>query len=129
MPTPTSGTVTEGFTFPHASIIRRVLDLFGPDHGLLQYGIRSGTREEFALIETLGSRVSEASDLMGRLRKEGDRPMYLTLDLDFFDPSFVPGVGTPEPGGESFASFVDIMKQLRGHNFVGAGHRGIGPTH
>ena len=34
-----------GFHYSHASIIRRALDHFGPNHELIQYGIRSGTRE------------------------------------------------------------------------------------
>ena len=50
----------------------------------------------------------------------GDRPIYLTLDLDYFDPAFMPGTGTPEPGGEDFHSFVSLMKILREKNFIGA---------
>ena len=49
-----------------------------------------------------------------------NRPIYLTLDLDYFDPSFLPGTGTPEPGGEDFHSFISLMKILQHKNFVGA---------
>ena len=49
-----------------------------------------------------------------------DRPLYLTLDLDFFDPSFLPGTGTPEAGGEDFHCFVALMKILNSKNLVGA---------
>ena len=108
-----------GFTYSHASVMRRALDLFDSGHGLLQYGIRSGTREEFALMEKRGTLVPR-NDLIRRLAREKGRPIYLTLDLDFFDPGLVPGVGTPEPGGEGLPLFVDLMKELQGHYFVGA---------
>jgi agmatinase len=48
------------------------------------------------------------------------RPVYLTLDLDYFDPAFLPGTGTPEPGGQDFFSFVRIVKALRHLNMVAA---------
>ncbi len=49
-----------------------------------------------------------------------DRPIYLTLDLDYFDPAYFPGTGTPEPGGEDFHSFISLLKILSSKNFVGA---------
>ncbi len=48
------------------------------------------------------------------------RPIYLTLDLDFFDPAYLPGTGTPETGGETYHSFIKIMKILNRKNLVGA---------
>ena len=47
-------------------------------------------------------------------------PIYLTFDLDYFDPGVLPGTGTPEPGGEDFHSFLKLVKVLDGKNFVGA---------
>ena len=40
-----------GNYYSHASIIRRALDHFGPEHELIQYGIRSGTKEEYEMDE------------------------------------------------------------------------------
>ena len=51
---------------------------------------------------------------------DAKRPVYMTLDLDFFDPAFFPGTGTPEAGGENFHSFVKIMKILNRKNLIGA---------
>ena len=48
------------------------------------------------------------------------RPIYLTLDLDYFDPAFLPGTGTPEAGGEDFHSFISLLKILQNKKFVGA---------
>ena len=50
---------------------------------------------------------------------DDSRPIYLTFDLDYFDPSYFPGTGTPEPGGETFHSFVKLVKILKNKNFVG----------
>ncbi|MDV6317329.1 agmatinase [Idiomarina sp. HP20-50] len=110
-----------GYHYSHASIIRRSVDHFGPGHELIQYGIRSGTRDEYQWMKenkTIRSSRKEFLDSVEAIAK--DRPVYLTLDLDYFDPSFFPGTGTPEPGGEDFHSFVSLMKLLRQKNLVGA---------
>ena len=110
-----------GYHYSHASIIRRSVDHFGPDHELIQYGIRSGTRDEYQWMKehkTIRSSRKDFLDSVEAIAK--DRPVYLTLDLDYFDPSFLPGTGTPEPGGEDFHSFVSLMKLLRQKNLVGA---------
>ncbi|MBR37695.1 MAG: agmatinase [Idiomarina sp.] len=110
-----------GYHFSHASIIRRVVDHFGPEHQLIQYGIRSGTRDEYTWMNQQGTIRKSRQDFLTSVQEiAGDRPIYLTLDLDYFDPAFMPGTGTPEPGGEDFHSFVSLMKILREKNFIGA---------
>ncbi|WP_289118367.1 agmatinase, partial [uncultured Idiomarina sp.] len=110
-----------GYHYSHASIIRRSVDHFGPGHELIQYGIRSGTRDEYQWMkEHKTIRKSRQEFLESVEAIAADRPVYLTLDLDYFDPSFFPGTGTPEPGGEDFHSFVSLMKILRQKNLVGA---------
>ena len=42
-----------------------------------------------------------------------NRPIYVTLDLDFFDPSYLPGTGTPEAGGEDFHAYISLLKLLK----------------
>ncbi|UTW55128.1 agmatinase [Kordiimonas sp. SCSIO 12610] len=111
----------EGYHYSHASIMRRSLDHFGPKHELIQYGIRSGTRDEYQWMNANNSLMTSRMDFLDRVSLvEPERPVYLTLDLDYFDPSFFPGTGTPEPGGEDFHSFISLMKILRGKNLVGA---------
>ncbi|WP_244993746.1 agmatinase [Pseudidiomarina sediminum] len=110
-----------GYHYSHASIMRRALDHFGPDHQLIQYGIRSGTREEYQFMKEHGTVRTSRKDFLDSVTAiAGDRPIYLTLDLDYFDPAFLPGTGTPEPGGEDFHSYVSLMKILREKNLVGA---------
>ena len=48
------------------------------------------------------------------------RPIYLTIDLDWFDPSLLPGTGTPEPGGFFWHDFETIIKVLNSFNIIGA---------
>ena len=111
----------QGFRYSHASIIRRVLDHFGPQHELVQYGIRSGTQEEYQWMKSSGTLETSLESFLQRIDNvNNSRPIYLTLDLDFFDPAFLPGTGTPEPGGENFHSFIRLIKILCRKNFVGS---------
>ena len=111
----------QGFHYSHASIVRRALDHFGPGHQLMQYGIRSGTREEYQWMRERQTLSTSLEDFLHALEKIDDaRPLYLTLDLDYFDPAYLPGTGTPEPGGETFHSFIKLIKLLKNKNLVGA---------
>jgi agmatinase len=51
--------------------------------------------------------------------KVGERPVFLSFDIDFLDPAFAPGTGTPEVAGFSTAEAVALLRSLRGINLVG----------
>ncbi len=105
----------------HACIMKRSLDLLNDQQEIVQYGIRSGTKEEYDLMRSSHSLKNSRKEIIDFLNQIDDqRPIYLTLDVDFFDPSFVPGTGTPEAGGESFEGMIEILKVLNNKNFVGA---------
>ncbi len=111
----------QGYHYSHASIIRRCLDHFGPGHQLLQFGIRSGTRDEYVWMRENKTLAPSLDDFVAFIEAlPANRPLYLTLDLDYFDPAFLPGTGTPEPGGQDFFSFVRIVQALHKKNMVGA---------
>lgn len=111
----------EGYHYSHASIIRRALDHMTSDHSLIQYGIRSGTKEEYSWMKGNNTLKTSLNDFIESVKDIPDeRPIYLTLDLDYFDPAYMPGTGTPEAGGETFHSFIKLMKVLSSKNFVGA---------
>jgi agmatinase len=115
--------------FSHASIIRRVYDHFSPKNTLLQYGIRSGSKDEFDFMDKHGTVAKSLETCLERINSiPNNRPVYLTLDLDFFDPAYLPGTGTPEAGGETFHSFVKIMKVLKSKNLIGADVVELAPT-
>ena len=104
----------EGLQLSHATVMRRVMEKVGAD-GLLQYGIRSGTREEWALSEAEGTLLSDLEALPDIV---GDRPVYLSVDLDVLDPSVMPETGAPEPGGISFPQLHEAILACRGLNVV-----------
>ena len=53
-------------------------------------------------------------------RLDRSAPLYLTFDMDVFDPSLVPGVTTPEPDGLTFKEVMDYFSIFQGMNLVGA---------
>lgn len=103
----------------HACVMRRVFENFKEDHRLLQYGVRSGTKEEFLWMKENKTLAPSKQILFSRLAQIVT-PIYLTLDVDFFDPSICLGTGTPEAGGSSFQDFLDIMQMLDSLQIVGA---------
>jgi agmatinase len=108
----------EGRRLSHATVMRRVLEVVG-EASLWQVGIRSGTRQEWAWMRRAGSLVP-LTELPGRLAGLGDRPLYVTLDLDVLDPACLPGTGAPEPGGLDFAELGGILARLAGRRIAGA---------
>lgn len=59
----------------------------------------------------------------------GDRPLYLSIDIDVLDPAFAPATGTPEVGGFSSRELVGILRGLRGMNLVGADVVEVAPAY
>lgn len=80
---------------------------------LIQFGVRSGTREEYKLRQQ-DRRIIPAKSVaeMEAALAEGES-VYLSVDLDFFDPAFMSGTGTPEAGGYSFPDYLDILRMLK----------------
>ena len=63
---------------------------------------------------------STAAEIAARVKKAvGNRPAYLTFDIDCLDPAFAPGTGTPVPGGLSSYQALAILRELKEINFVG----------
>lgn len=103
----------------HACAMRRILDFILPDR-LLQVGIRSGTREEFVEMRQQKRLIAPvATELRQKLTEFEGAPIYVTFDLDIFDPQLVPGTGTPEPGGIDWACFESLRECLNGREIVG----------
>ena len=111
-----------GVRLSHACVMRRCHDLLG-DGRIFQFGIRSGTREEFAFMRD-GHVVTEPfSDATLPQVVESippDAPVYLTIDMDVLDPSAFPGTGTPEAGGFTYRQLVSDVVRICGQlNVVG----------
>ncbi|MBU6249592.1 MAG: agmatinase [Cyanobacteria bacterium REEB417] len=102
----------------HACAMRRCLEVL-PSGQLLQIAIRSGTRDEFSELRQSGRLVS-IEQMAAALSPLRGKPLYLTVDLDWFDPAVMPGTGTPEPGGYLWSHFAQLVDELRHHQLVGA---------
>ena len=60
-------------------------------------------------------------DVMAEAREiVGDRPAYCSYDIDFVDPSFAPGTGTPEVGGPNSFQALQVVRDIQGMNIVAA---------
>jgi agmatinase len=90
----------EGEPYSHASVIRKACDILGAKN-VYQFGIRSGTKEEFqwARAHTNFYPFTVLEPLKQVLPQLQGRPVYVTVDIDVVDPAFAPGTGTAEPGG------------------------------
>ena len=108
-----------GSRYSHACAMRRCLEVL-PSQQLFQLAIRSGTRTEFEELRSSGRLMADIRALATALEQLQGRPMYLTVDLDWFDPSVLPGTGTPEPGGFFWPDFADLVAVLQQHRLVAA---------
>jgi agmatinase len=104
----------------HASAVRRLTDFMHPEN-IFQFGIRSGTRDEFkyAQEKTNMFRFEVYEPLTRVIQDIGRRPVYVTLDIDVVDPAFANGTGTPEPGGISSSEILNAVGLLGSVNLAG----------
>ncbi len=105
--------------------------LISPAH-TVQIGIRSsGERAAREYVADQGGQIFTARALrgldgaglqpaIGAIRQRiGQRPVYLTLDIDVLDPAFAPGTGTPEPGGLTSSQVLTFLEELADLNWIG----------
>lgn len=107
-----------GEKLSHAAVIRRCHDFLG-DGRIFQFGIRSGTEQEFewakqhTYLEPFY--LNTLKDIVEKLR---DVPVYITIDLDVLDPSILPGTGTPEPGGITYRELLEAVGHFQKLNNI-----------
>lgn len=117
----------------HACIAHRFLEAGVP---LVQVGMRSCSREEFELIRERKLDVFWARNVAGHvayhrevLLRLAERPVFVTVDLDGFDPSALMATGTPEPGGLSWFDVTRLLFAVGRHcRVVGADITELAPT-
>ena len=107
-----------GSNHSHACAMRRCLEVL-PSKQLMQIAIRSGSRAEFKELHQK-NRLVAIEQMATALQPLRGTPIYLTVDLDWFDPAVLPGTGTPEPGGFLWSDFACFIDELRHHNLVAA---------
>jgi len=103
----------------HACVTRRIGETIGFDR-IKIFGLRSGLAEEFALVQQYDLRVALFEEELDRLyRFLEKKPVYLSLDLDVFDPGIFPAAPAPEPGGISYNVFLELCQRLNNLTFIG----------
>jgi agmatinase len=115
----------------HGSVVRRAVEegLVDPSRSV-QAGLRGslGSVEEAGYPAELGIDALTYEELAAvgpagfsqRVRNRfGDAPCFLTFDIDFVDPAYAPGTGTPEVGGPSSREALTYVRSLAGLDFRG----------
>lgn len=121
-----------GTLYTHGTPFRRAVEegLLDPKR-VVQIGIR-GTQydsEDLDFAKSVGIRVIKieefhargVTDVMSETREIiGQGPTYLSYDIDFVDPTFAPGTGTPEVGGPNSYQALQVVRELNGIDLIGA---------
>lgn len=92
-----------GEKLSHATVMKRILEL---NVKIYQYGIRSGSKEEFEIAKKYSTIINSLKNF------STDSYVYITIDMDFFDPAYCPGVTNPEPCGYSPKDFLEEIYNL-----------------
>lgn len=106
----------------HACVMRRVLEVCPA----VQVGIRSLSAEEAKAIPRLNTKIYWAKDIarlplkswVAKVLEDLNPNVYLTIDLDAFDPSVVPATGTPEPGGLDWYQITALIRAVASHKKI-----------
>jgi agmatinase len=112
--------VYEGSEFNHACVMTRARE-FAP---VVQVGIRSMSAEEVPFIEKdrifFSYELYYDKSLYQKALDKLSENVYITIDLDVFDPSIMPSTGTPEPGGPAYFELLHFMRDvIKTRNVVG----------
>ncbi len=120
-----------GKKYNHGTVFRRAVEegLLNPSHSI-QVGMRGSLYEPedleasrelgFDLVTTDEVREVGIPEVVSRIRERvGDAKTYLSFDVDFCDPAYAPGTGTPEVGGFTSREAQEFLRGLAGLQVVG----------
>ena len=108
----------EGNPYSHASPFARVMENKLVDR-LVQIGIRTTNAHQREQTKRFGVEVIEMKQWRDDLQFSFDAPLYLSIDLDGFDPANAPGVSHPEPGGLTTRQVLRVLQTTKAQ-IVGA---------
>jgi agmatinase len=113
-----------GTPYSHACFMMRVADEVGfPMDRVVQVGIRAQCREEYDFIKQSGIHTFYSTNIRRGLHGNNwqesiantlpTNEVYITFDVDYFDPAIMPTTGTPEPDGFSWNETMEVFRELR----------------
>ncbi|USD62787.1 agmatinase [Vibrio sp. SCSIO 43140] len=117
-------TYANGSNYDHGTMFYHA-----PKEGLIsaKHSVQIGIRTEydyddhgFNVINAMQANDQSAEEIVAQIRNIiGDKPVYITFDIDCLDPAFAPGTGTPVCGGLNSDKVLKIIRGLAGINVVG----------
>lgn len=123
----------DGKRIDHGSFVARAAreGIIDTEHSI-QIGIRTHAPETCGIRIMHGYEVEEmsASGIAETIKSHvGDRPCYMTFDIDCLDPAYAPGTGTPVAGGPSSAKILSVLRQLGSLDVRGADVVEVAPAY
>ena len=130
-----------GAPYTHGTPFRRASEEGLIDHSAsLHVGIRGSLYDRADLeddaaagFRVLSSRQFARDSLDGLIERMldrlGDRPVYVSVDIDVLDPAHAPGTGTPEAGGLTSRELLEMIRALPPRNVVGADVVEVAPAY
>jgi len=111
----------EGDSYSHACIMARAKEI---TENIVSVGIRSMDSSELKNIKPenmfYASDIYNTKEWIGKVAEKLTEHVYVTIDLDVFDPSIMPSTGTPEPGGLGWYDVIDLLEIVsKKKNIVG----------
>ncbi|EDL55746.1 agmatinase [Vibrio mediterranei AK1] len=117
-------TYANGSSYDHGTMFYHA-----PKEGLIsaKHSVQIGIRTEydyddhgFKVINAMQANDQSVDEIVSQIRETiGDKPVYVTFDIDCLDPAFAPGTGTPVCGGLNSDKVLKIIRALAGINVVG----------
>jgi agmatinase len=108
----------EGDKYSHACPFARIMEN-GFAARLVQVGIRTLNTHQAEQAEKFNVEIHQMKNLDLTKIPQFDNPVYISLDMDGFDPAYAPGVSHHEPGGLSSRQVIDLIHNIKG-DVIGA---------
>jgi agmatinase len=100
----------------------------GPLYG--KKDLEDDKRFGFGIVTSSDVYYQGVVEVVDKLRQRlGDRPVYVSIDIDVLDPAHAPGTGTPEAGGITSRELLEILRGFRGLNLIGADVVEVAPAY
>ncbi|WP_159606642.1 agmatinase [Agromyces humi] len=100
----------------------------GPLYG--KKDLEDDRRFGFGIVTSADVYRQGVDEVVAKLRDRiGDRPLYISIDVDVMDPAHAPGTGTPEAGGITSRELLEILRGFRGLNLIGADVVEVAPAY
>ena len=100
----------------------------GPLYG--KKDLEDDRRFGFGIVTSADVYRQGVDEVIGKLRDRiGNRPLYISIDIDVLDPAHAPGTGTPEAGGLTSRELLEILRGFTGLNLIGADVVEVAPAY